>query len=127
MKLSLSQYPSAIAQSAQAVNELEYQMVEVRQHIARLEGNAEMIVAFETALKNDHQRKARRFEVLQVNQEYQRALDALNRVSTEKANALARLERLRNEFSVVKLETRLTRCVNVPGVPARLPSQLRPG
>ncbi|HEY9897423.1 hypothetical protein H6F86_22145 [Phormidium sp. FACHB-592] len=119
MKLSLSQYPSAIAQAAQAVNEFEYQMAEVRQHLARLEGNAEMVVAFETALKNDNQRKARRFEVLQVNQEYQRGLDALNRISTEKANALARLEHLRNEFSVAKLETRLTIAQKLTGLESR--------
>ena len=119
MKLGLSQYPSAIAQAAQAVNEMEYQIAEVRQHIAKLEGTADMVVAFETALKNDNQRKARRFEVLQVNQEYQRALDALNRLSTEKANALARLEHLRNEFSVAKLEARLSIAQQLTGMEAR--------
>jgi len=119
MKLSLSQYPGAIAQAAQAVNEMEYQIAEVRQHIAKLEGNADMVVAFETALKNENQRKARRFEVLQVNHEYQRALDALNRLSTEKANALARLEHLRNEFSVAKLEARLTIAQHLTGLESR--------
>lgn len=119
MKLSLSQYPSAIAQAAQAANEMDYQIAEVRQHIARLEGNADMVVAFETGLKNDNQRKARRFEVLQVNQEYQRAIDALNRLTTEKANALARLERLRNEFSVAKLEARLTIAQQLTGLESR--------
>lgn len=119
MKLSLGQYPSAIAQAAQAVNEMDYQIAEVRQHIARLEGNADMVVAFETGLKNDNQRKARRFEVLQVNQEYQRGLDALNRLTTEKANAIARLEHLRNEFSVAKLETRLTIAHQLTGLESR--------
>jgi hypothetical protein len=119
MKLSLSQYPSAIAQAAQAVNEMEYQIAEVRQHLARLEGNADMVVAFETGLKNDNQRKARRFEVLQVNQEYQRAIDAINKLTTEKANALARLEHLRNEFSVAKLETRLAIAQKLTGLESR--------
>lgn len=119
MKLSLSQYPSAIAQAAQAVNEMEYQIAEARQHLARLEGNADMVVAFETALKNDNQRKARRFEVLQVNQEYQRAIDVINKLTTEKANALARLEHLRNEFSVAKLETRLAIAQKLTGLESR--------
>jgi uncharacterized small protein (DUF1192 family) len=119
MKLSLSQYPGAIAQAAQAVNELDHQIAEVRQHIARLEGNADMVVAFETALKNDNQRKARRFEVLQVNQEYQRAMDAANRLTTDKANALARLEYLRNEFSVAKLEARMTIAQQLMGLESR--------
>jgi len=119
MKLSLSQYPSAIAQAAQAANEMDYQIAEVRQHIARLEGSADMVVAFETGLKNDNQRKARRFEVLQVNHEYQRALDSLNRLTTEKANAIARLEHLRNEFSVAKLEARLTIAQQLIGLESR--------
>ncbi len=119
MKLRLGQYPAAIAQAAEAVNQVEHQMNEVRLHIARLEGNADMVVAFETALKNENQRKARRFEVLQVNSEYQRALDALNRLATEKANALARLEHLRNEFSVAKLEARLAIAQQLTGLESR--------
>lgn len=119
MKLRLDQYPSAIAQASHHVNELEQHLVEIRQHIARLEGNADMVVAFETALKNDNQRKARRFEVLQVNQEYQRALDALNRATTEKANALAHLEHLRNEFSVAKLEARMAIAQQLSGLESR--------
>ena len=119
MKLRLGQYPAAIAQAAQHVNELEQNIAEIRQHLARLEGNADMVVAFEAALKNDNQRKARRFEVLQVNQEYSRAIDALNRAATEKANALAHLERLRNEFSVAKLETRLTIVQQLTGLESR--------
>lgn len=119
MKLSLSQYPSAIAQSAEAVNAVEQQIAEVRQHIARLEGNADMVVAFEIKLKNEDQRRARRFEVLQLNPEYKRAFDALNRLLTEKANAMARLEHLRNEFSVAKLETRLAIAQKLTGLESR--------
>lgn len=119
MKLALNQYPSAIAQAAQMVNELEFQIAEVKQHLARLEGNADMVVAFETALKNDNQRKARRFEVLQVNPEYQRAMEAFNRVSTDRANAIARLEHLRNEFSVAKLEARLAIAQQLTGLESR--------
>lgn len=119
MKFSLSQYPAAIAQAAQAANELEHQIAEVRQHLARLEGNADMVVAFETSLKNDNQRKARRFEVLQINPEYQQAMDALMRLTTEKSNALARLEHLRNEFSVAKLEARLAIAQQLSGLESR--------
>lgn len=119
MKLGLNQYPAAIVQAAQAVNELEHQIAEVRMHLARLEGNADMVVAFEASLKNDNQRRARRFEVLQVNPEYERANDKLLRLATDKANALARLEHLRNEFSVAKLEARLTIAQKLTGLEAR--------
>lgn len=119
MKLSLNQYPTAIAQASQAVNEIEYRLNEARQHLARLEGNAERVVAFEVNLKNDNQRRARRFEVLQANLEYRQANDALNRLAMEKANATAQLEHLRNEFSVAKLETQLSIAQQLIGLESR--------
>jgi hypothetical protein len=106
MRLNLDQYPTTIKQAAQNVNEIEHQLSEVRLHLSRLEGNADMVVAFETNLKNDHQRKARRFEVLQTNAEYERGMRVLMHLTTDKANALAQLEYLRNEFSVAKLQVR---------------------
>lgn len=104
--MQLSHYPGAIAQAAQRVNEIDSQIMAVQQLINREEGNAERISAFELDLKNDSQRKARRFEVLLTNQEYQTAVNTLIRLTAEKANALAHLEYLRNSFSVAKLETR---------------------
>ncbi|PZV12181.1 MAG: hypothetical protein DCF22_12910 [Leptolyngbya sp.] len=88
-------------------------------HLARLEGNADKISAFEANLKNDNQRRARRFEILQANHEYRHACDAINRLNTEKAHAVARLEHLRNEFSVAKLETRLAIAQKLIGLETR--------
>ncbi|HAG83614.1 MAG TPA: hypothetical protein DD379_00260 [Cyanobacteria bacterium UBA11162] len=105
--MNLSQYPAAIAQAAQTVNELDAQLSAVQLNINRQEANADKKVAFESDLKNDSQRKARRFELLEVNLEYQHALNSLMRLTTQKANAIAQLEYLRNQFSVAKLETRL--------------------
>ena len=79
----------------------------VQHQINRFEGNADRVSAFESDLKNDAQRKARRFEVLLVNQEYQKSMDTLIRLTAEKGNAIAHLEYLRNQFSVAKLEARL--------------------
>jgi hypothetical protein len=119
MKLSLSQYPEAIAQATQVVNEIEYRLMEARLHLAHLEGNADKIVAFETHLKNDNQRKARRFEILQMNLEYKHALDMLNRITLEKANAVAQLEHLRNEFSVAKLDRQMAIALKLTGLETR--------
>jgi hypothetical protein len=105
--MQLNHYPSAIAQAAQRVNEVDSQLMAVQQQINRFEGNADRVAAFETDLKNDAQRRARRFEVLLVNQEYQKAMDTLIQLTAEKANAIAHLEYLRNQFSVAKLEARL--------------------
>lgn len=105
--MQLSNYPSVIVQAAQRANEIDSQLMAVQQQINRFEGNADRVAAFELDLKNDAQRKARRFEVLLVNQEYQKAMDTLMRLTSEKANAIAHLEYLRNQFSVAKLEARL--------------------
>jgi hypothetical protein len=83
--MKMSQYPAAIAQAAQVVNELDSQIAAVGQHIARLEGNADRVAAFEQGLKNDNQRRARRFELLCVDQEYQTAQNTLMRLMSEKA------------------------------------------
>ncbi|MFM2429144.1 MAG: hypothetical protein RLZZ511_357 [Cyanobacteriota bacterium] len=104
MRFSLNQYPAAIAQAAQAVNEIDHRINETKLHLAKMDGNAEMVVAFDINLKNDNQRKARRFEVLQINQEYEKATKTLNRLTTDRANAMAMVEQLRNEFNVAKLE-----------------------
>lgn len=105
--MQMSHYPSAIAQAAQRVNELDSQLMAVQQQINRFEGNADRAAAFDVDLKNDSQRKARRFEVLLLNHEYQKAVDTQIQLTVEKANAIAHLEYLRNQFSVAKLEARL--------------------
>ena len=119
MRLTLTQYPAAIATAAQSLSEIDFKMGETRQHIARLEGNAEMIVAFEVALKNDNQRRARRFEVLQVNAEYDKALTYINRLTADKANATARLEHLRNDFTIAKLEFQNAIAQRIVGIESR--------
>jgi hypothetical protein len=104
MRFILSQYPAAIAQAAQAVNEIDHRINEIKLHLNKMDGNAEMVVAFDVTLKNDNQRKARRFEVLQANPEFEKATKTNNRLTTDRANAMAMLEQLRNEFHVGKLE-----------------------
>ena len=106
MTMELNHYPGAIAQAAQQVNEVDSEIMAVQQLLNRVEGNADSRSAFDIDLKNDLQRKARRFEVLLTDREYQTATNTLMRLTAEKANALAHLEYLRNQFSVAKLETR---------------------
>ncbi|MBD1920710.1 hypothetical protein H6F77_06385 [Microcoleus sp. FACHB-831] len=106
--MKLNQYPAAIALAAQRVNEIDSQIASIHLLINRLEGNADKIAAFEVDLKNENQRKARRFDVLATNIEYQRSLDSLIQLNSEKANAVVHLEYMRNQFSVAKLEARLS-------------------
>ncbi|MEB3294326.1 MAG: hypothetical protein VKJ24_14300, partial [Synechococcales bacterium] len=59
------------------------------------------------------------FEVLQANQEYDQAIRMLNRLTVDKANATAKLEHLRNEFSVTKLDTQMTIAQKLVGLESR--------
>ena len=101
--MQLSHYPAAlaealavraasptgegIAQAAQRANEIDSQLMAMQHQIKRFEGNADRVAAFEMDLKNDAQRKARRFEVLLVNQEYQKAIDIQIQLTFDKGNA----------------------------------------
>jgi hypothetical protein len=117
--LKLSDYPVAIARTNQAIVELDYELSALRQVISAFECKAEMIVATDSNLKNDSQRKARRFELLEVNQEYQKAQELSAKLATEKSNAVAHLEYLRNQFSIAKLEARLTIAQQLSGLESR--------
>ncbi|MCL1469920.1 hypothetical protein [Argonema antarcticum] len=117
--IELSDYPLAISQAAQRIAELDYELSAMRQLINAFEGRADMMVAASSQLRNEVQRRARRFELLQFNQEYQKALDLLTQLNTEKANAIAYLEYLRNQFSVAKLEARLAIAQQLAGLEAR--------
>ena len=115
----LSDYPLAIAQTAKRITELDYELSAIRQLVVAFEGKADTLVAVDPKLKNESQRKARRFELLQFNQEYQRAQDLLLKLNIEKSDAIAHLEYLRNQFSVAKLEARLAIAQQLAGLEAR--------
>ncbi|MCL1464941.1 hypothetical protein [Argonema galeatum] len=117
--IELSDYPLAISQAAQRIAELDYELSAMRQLINAFEGRADMMVAVSSQLRNEVQRRARRFELLQFNHEYQKALDLLTQLNTEKANAIAYLEYLRNQFTVAKLEARLAIAQQLAGLEAR--------
>ncbi len=116
--MKLHQYPAAIAAATEAVNQLDQDLGELRQLLAAREGQADLIVAFEE-LKNDAQRKARRFEILQLDEQYLACQSKLLELTTAKANAFAYLEQLRNQFSVAKLEARWAIAEKLMGLEAR--------
>lgn len=117
--MKLNEYPPAIAQIAQSINALDRQIAQLRQDIAYMEGKADLIVAFEETLKNENQRRARRFEILGSDSNYQDLQRQLIHLTAEKANAIAQLEYLRNQFSVARLETRWAMAERLIGLEAR--------
>ncbi|MBD2182195.1 hypothetical protein H6S82_07390 [Planktothrix sp. FACHB-1355] len=119
LSIELSDYPLAICQAAQTIAEIDYELSAMRQLINAFEGRADMLVAANLKLKNESQRRAHRFQLLQFNQEYQKALDLVMQLNTEKTNAIAHLEYLRNQFAVAKLEARLALAQQLAGLETR--------
>jgi hypothetical protein len=103
MRFTLDQYPAAIAQAAQSVSQIDQRIGEAKLQLDKIEGNADIVTAFDVNLKNDHQRKARRIEILQTSANHETYTNSLLRLTTDRANAVAMLEQLRNEFTVAKL------------------------
>ncbi len=104
--LELEHYPIAIANAAHTVNDLEATLNNLKIRIASSENAVNAEVAFDLTLKNELQRTTRRHELLMADDVYPDLTKQVNRLSYEKASALAHLEQLRNEFSVAKLQAR---------------------
>lgn len=104
--MNLHEYPYQIAEVAQQINALESEIAHTRNAIARLEGLAELEAAFSPDLKNDQQRRSRRFEILKTMDNYQPLQDRLIELAESKSNLMAELEKLRNLFTAAKLQMR---------------------
>ncbi|OLP19827.1 hypothetical protein BST81_03370 [Leptolyngbya sp. 'hensonii'] len=105
--MQLNQYPQAIHRAAIALADLETRITELKQAITQIESEIDLAISFDDSLKNESQRKTRRFELLQSHRTHIEASAQSLRLTGEKGKAVAKLELLRNEFSVKKLEVRL--------------------
>jgi hypothetical protein len=103
--MDLNQYPQAIAQAATLVNDLEFQIHQAKRIITAVEGRVDAQIAFGD-YKNDPQRRAVRFELLNTDSSYQEALHNLGQLIAAKAKAVVELELTRNQYSVAKIEAR---------------------
>ncbi|WP_416669057.1 hypothetical protein [Egbenema bharatensis] len=105
--MKLLDYPAAIA-------EKQHQLLRADQHIRRLKDVVDRLtaeidtdIAFDTELRNDAQRKAKRIEMMN-GATYRKALANLQIAYDERAELEIDLNLLRNQFSVLKLEKRET-------------------
>jgi hypothetical protein len=86
--------------------DLDTEISDLRLTILRAENAADADAYFNPELKNDHQRKSHRHEILEANEDYQAAIAHLAHLNRHRAIILVGLEKLRNEFSVCKLMLR---------------------
>jgi hypothetical protein len=97
--MKLIEYPPAIAKCQHALLKLEAQVRLNKERIESLAAVADREIAFDSTLKNDQQRKARKFEILAECETYELAQAQLGRLELDRAvhqinqrEAIARME-----------------------------------
>lgn len=101
----LKKYPTQIASTEKTLLTLNRNIEIQTELLGFLDADIEKDIS-ESLCKNDQQRKARRLE-LQAEPDYMEAKRKLTEVKEERDRATIKLNQLRNEFSVMKLELRI--------------------
>lgn len=104
--MKLSEYPGAIAGFERELLKLSRSLRRVQETINSLVNEAERAIAFDAELKNDAQRKAKRLELLGLDERYLSATAMAVQLSDRKAELEIDLAFYRAQFSVLKLEVR---------------------
>lgn len=105
-----------IYSSAIALADIDAAIASTKQRLDALETQAEGEAAFDSTLKNDKQRTYAAFKLLQETPEYETLQAEVQRLTRDRALALADLEYNRNQLSLSKLAersrivSRLERC-----------------
>ncbi|PPS41931.1 hypothetical protein [Chroococcidiopsis sp. TS-821] len=99
-------YPNAIARIQRQILDTDQHLIGLTEGVKIFEAEIDKAIAFDTSLKNEAQRKARRIELQQTDGNSY-AASRLLRETKEKREILAiELELLRNQFAILKLEKR---------------------
>lgn len=117
--IPMTDLPRAIAEAAEQVTTSNYELAKLQLQVKGLENMADMEVAVDPELKNELQRKARRIAILEEQVEYRNLQEEIIVATQEKQRRENRLELLRNQFSVAKLEARLTIVGHLAGAEGR--------
>ncbi|MEH2067884.1 MAG: hypothetical protein V7K47_06910 [Nostoc sp.] len=100
----LNKYPSAIATVQSQIHELDVKIERLHQVIKQIECQIDSAIAFDESLRNDAQRKAKRQQFLEKHQSYWELLEDISDAKACREIKFIELGKLRDEFSVLKLE-----------------------
>jgi len=103
--MQLEAYPTSIASSETILLGLKQQLQAQQDELDILTHQIESEIAFDANLKNDAQRKARRFELMQSEQ-YVKSATELRNLQTAIAIAEIDTRSLLNQFTIAKLQFR---------------------
>jgi hypothetical protein len=102
---SLLKYPQEIAQVHRCILRLDRRARKVRQALDRKTAQIEQAIAVDPDLKNDQQRKAKRFELSEAD-DYRVLVETVADYQDRRTQLEIQLQLLRDEFSVLKLQYR---------------------
>lgn len=103
--MRLIDYPDAIAQKQRQLLQTEQQIRRLQEALNNITAAIDTTIAFDTTLRNDAQRKARRTEMLHK-AEFRNALNNLQLAQDRRTEIEIDLNLLRNQFAVRMLELR---------------------
>ncbi|HEY9845265.1 MAG TPA: hypothetical protein V6D03_03620 [Candidatus Caenarcaniphilales bacterium] len=106
IKLKINQYPSVIAQLQRQTLKDEQQIRQLTESISILTAAIDRQIAFDTSLKNESQRKAKRATLIASNSDYITTANHLKIVQDHRDELLIKLQLHRSQFSILKLEWR---------------------
>jgi hypothetical protein len=104
IKLQLNQYPDEIADLQRQILRADRQIRQLSESATILITAIDRQIAFDTSLKNDAQRKAKRIELMESDSDYITASIALRAAQDRRESLLIELQLLRNQFSILKLD-----------------------
>ena len=103
--MKLIDYPAEIAEKQRQLLRAEQHLRRLQDILNRLTAEIDTAIAFDSDLKNDAQRKAKRLELMR-SAEFRKAIANLQIAEDERAEMEIDLALLRNQFSVLKLQLR---------------------
>lgn len=99
----LHEYPGKIASIQHQLLNLNQQIEQIQANINKLCGKFELTVAFDSELKNEQQRKAKKSQLLEESGDYEALKLTLIRETIKRDRMEIELEQMRSEFSIAKL------------------------
>ena len=103
----LKEYPVRIAEAEKQIQKLETSRNQFKEVLLYMDADIEAAIAFDKELKNEQQRRTKRLSLRQ-SPDYLQAKLSLSRSGEEYTDSVIQLNLLKNQFSVAKLEARLT-------------------
>jgi len=104
--MNLKEYPGAIAKLQIEVLDFDLLIEQTHSIVKEIEAEVDTEIAFDTNLRNDAQRKAKRQQLLDEHSNYWEKQETLTQYRRKRELIFIELCQYQNEFSVLKLERR---------------------